>query len=164
MGPGSPEVWRTTWMALAGGCLVAGVVGHRLRLVPVFLGAAEAAILEAEGAKCSQILQAEGEAEAVQTLAEAERFRQQTVAEGEADAIRSVYQAIHDGRPTSDLLAVKYLESLEAIADGQATKIFLPTEATAVLGSLGGMAEVLTSGRNGKVNGTPARRTPVSAA
>ena len=40
------------------------------------------------------------------------------------------------------LIAMKYLESLEKIADGQATKVFLPFEASGVLGSLGSMREI----------------------
>ena len=100
-------------------------------------------------------------------MAEAERFRQETVATGEADAIRQVYQAIHDGGPTNDLLAVKYLDSLKAIADGKATKIFLPTEATAALGALGGMAELLkeTSGQEPEAhpNGSGGDRRTASA-
>ena len=106
-------------------------------------GQQQSAILQAEGLRQRQILEAQGQADAVRAMAEAERFRQETVAAGEAEAIRRVYRAIHDGGPTNDLLAVKYLESLRAIADGQATKIFLPTEASAALGALGGMVEML---------------------
>jgi regulator of protease activity HflC (stomatin/prohibitin superfamily) len=113
-------------------------------------GEKQAAILEAEGVKQRQILEAQGEADAVRALADAERFRALTVAEGEAEAIRSVYKAIHDGRPTNDVLAVKYLEALQAVANGKATKIFLPTEASAVLGALGGMAELLKSDGRGR--------------
>ena len=113
-------------------------------------GEKQAAILEAEGVKQRQILEAQGEADAVRALADAERFRALTVAEGEAEAIRSVYKAIHDGRPTNDVLAVKYLEALQAVANGRATKIFLPTEASAVLGALGGMAELLKSDGRGR--------------
>src|SRR5256714_7676294 len=106
-------------------------------------GEKQAAILSAEGQKQAQILGAEGEAEATMAIAKAERFRQLTVAQGEAEAVKKVYTAIHEGKPTPDLLAVKYLEALEVIANGKATKIFLPTEATALLGALGGMSELL---------------------
>ena len=64
------------------------------------------------------------------------------MASGQADAIRSVYDAIHQGNPTADVLAVKYLETLVAVANGQATKIFLPLEASAVLGALGPMRDL----------------------
>lgn len=103
-----------------------------------------AMILEAEGDKQSKILRAEGDAEAVKKVAEAEKFRRLTVASGEAQAVQTVYQAIHEGRPTSDLIAIKYLEALEKISNGQATKIFLPLETSGILGALAGIKELFT--------------------
>ncbi len=115
-------------------------------------------ILAAEGNRQSQILDAEGQAEATKAWAEAEKYRQVAVAEGEAEAIRKVYEAIHTGNPTGDVLAIKYLETLAKVADGQATKVFLPTEAMAVLGALGGMREVFANADgvtgNGALKGT----------
>jgi regulator of protease activity HflC (stomatin/prohibitin superfamily) len=102
-----------------------------------------AMILEAEGAKKSAILKAEGEAEAIKKVADADKYEKLTVAKGEAEAIETVYNAIHEGNPTNDLIAIKYLEALQKMAEGQATKIFLPYEATGVLGSIGGIAELL---------------------
>lgn len=102
-----------------------------------------ATILEAEGHKKSAILKAEGEAEAIMKVAEAEKFKKLTVAKGEAEAIQTVFDAIHAGRPTNDLIAIKYLEALQKIADGQATKIFLPYEASGILGSIAGIGELL---------------------
>ena len=107
-------------------------------------GEKQSKILEAEGVKQESILRAQGEAEAIQAVADAERYRQDTVAQGEAEAIRSVYQAIHDGDPTPDLLAIKYLDALGTVADGQATKIFLPAEMSSTMGSLGAIAELFT--------------------
>ncbi|MGH9283710.1 MAG: SPFH domain-containing protein, partial [Acidimicrobiales bacterium] len=91
--------------------VVTSAQGEREAAVARAEGEKQAAILTAEGEKQSAILQAQGEAEATKTAADAERFRQTAVAEGQAEAIRSVYQAIHDGDPSSDLLAVKYLET-----------------------------------------------------
>jgi regulator of protease activity HflC (stomatin/prohibitin superfamily) len=102
-----------------------------------------AMILEAEGAKKSAILKAEGEAEAIKKVADADKYEKLTVAKGEAEAIETVYNAIHEGNPTNDLIAIKYLEALQKMAEGQATKIFLPYEATGVLGSIGGISELL---------------------
>jgi regulator of protease activity HflC (stomatin/prohibitin superfamily) len=102
-----------------------------------------AMILEAEGTKQSAILKAEGQAEAIKKVADAEKYKKIAVAKGEADAIMNVYSAIHKGDPTNDLIAIKYLEALQKIADGSATKVFLPYEATGVLGSIGGIAELL---------------------
>tara|TARA_B100001245_G_scaffold166083_1_gene125532 strand:- start:1837 stop:2829 length:993 start_codon:yes stop_codon:yes gene_type:complete len=106
-------------------------------------GDKQSRILEAEGQRRSAILAAEGEAQAVRTVAEAERYRLQTVAEGEAEATRQIFQAIHDGDPTSDLLAVRYLDALGQIADGRATKIVVPTEFSGVLGAVMGIAEAM---------------------
>ncbi len=101
-----------------------------------------AMILEAEGLKKSAVLKAEGQAEAIKKVADAEKYEKLTVAKGEAEAIETVYGAIHKGKPTNDLIAIKYLEALQKMADGKATKIFLPIEATGVLGSIGGIGEL----------------------
>jgi HflK protein len=103
-----------------------------------------AMILEAEGQKKSAILKAEGEAEAIKKVADANKYEKLTVAKGEAEAIENVYTAIHNGRPTNDLIAIKYLEALQKIADGQATKVFLPLETSGVLGSIAGIGELLS--------------------
>lgn len=105
-------------------------------------GEKQAVILASEAIKQQAILEAEGEAQAIQAVADAERYRQLTVAEGEAEAVRKVYSAIHEGDPTPDLIAIKYLEALGEIADGQATKIFLPAELSSTMGSLGAIAEL----------------------
>jgi regulator of protease activity HflC (stomatin/prohibitin superfamily) len=114
-----------------------------------------AMILEAEGHKRSAILKAEGDAEAIKKVADAEKYRRLTVAQGEAEAIQAVFGAIHKGEPTSDLIAIKYLEALQNIANGQATKVFLPYEASGVLGSIAGIAELLKE----KLPSAPTRPT-----
>ncbi|MBR2556900.1 MAG: SPFH/Band 7/PHB domain protein [Methanobrevibacter sp.] len=112
-----------------------------------------ASILEAEGYKQSQIkksegdkqaaiLEAEGNAESMLKLAEADKQAAILRAEGEAASIEKVYSAIHEGNPDDGLIAVKYLESLEKIADGNASKVFLPLESSGVLGSVAGIAEL----------------------
>ncbi len=105
-------------------------------------GTKQAQILEAEGNKQSQILKAEGEAEAIKRVADADKYQKLTVAQGEGEAIETVYGAIHKGGPTNDLIAIKYLEALPKIADGQATKVFLPMETAGILGSIGGIGEL----------------------
>ncbi|RIK07005.1 MAG: SPFH/Band 7/PHB domain protein [Acidobacteria bacterium] len=105
-------------------------------------GEKQAAILVAEGLKQREILEAEGRAQAIETVANAEKYRRTTVAEGEAAAIRAVYGSIHDGDPTPDLIAIKYLEALTQVANGQATKIFLPAELSGILGSVGAIGEL----------------------
>ena len=105
-------------------------------------GAKQAAILEAEGQKQSAILRAEGEAGAIQRIADAERYKRQTVAKGEGEAVVTVFNAIHQGNPTNDLIAIKYLEALQKIADGNANKVFLPLETVGILGSIAGIGEL----------------------
>jgi regulator of protease activity HflC (stomatin/prohibitin superfamily) len=102
-----------------------------------------AMILEAEGHKQSAILKAEGQAEAIRKVADADKYQKLTVAKGEGEAIETVFGAIHKGRPTNDLIAIKYLEALQKIADGKATKVFLPLEASGILGSIAGVGELL---------------------
>ncbi len=105
-------------------------------------GKKQAAILEAEGLKQSQVLKAEGEAEAIKRVADADKYQKLTVAMGEAQAIETVFSAIHKGNPTNDLIAIKYLDALPKIADGKATKVFLPMETAGILGSIGGIGEL----------------------
>lgn len=115
----------------------------RRALVTEAEGEKASRVLKAEGVKLSAILEAEGQAEAVKRVAEAERFRLETVAEGEAGAVQRVYDAIHAGNPTPDLLAIKYFEALQGIANGQATKVFLPLDTSGILGSVAAVGELL---------------------
>jgi regulator of protease activity HflC (stomatin/prohibitin superfamily) len=105
-------------------------------------GDKSAEILRAEGVKQSRILEAQGQAEAIRQVADAEKYQKLTVAEGEGQAIERVFRAIHTGDPTPDLIAIRYLEALGTIADGRATKIFLPMEVSSILGSLGAIKEL----------------------
>ncbi|MCG2828676.1 SPFH domain-containing protein [Methanothermobacter sp. K4] len=119
-----------------------------------------AAILEAEGYKQSEIkraegdkqaaiLEAEGKAEAIKKVADANKYQEIAIAEGQAKAILSVFRAMHEGDPTNDIIALKYLEALEKVADGRATKILLPVEATGILGSIAGISEMLSDTSRG---------------
>ncbi len=94
-------------------------------------GERESQILRAEGDQKGAIIRAEGQAQAVRTLADAEKFR-----------IETVFNAIHAGKPDVGLIAIRSLEALEKVADGKATKIFLPSDIGAALSSLGAVAEV----------------------
>ncbi len=120
-------------------------------------GEKTAAILTAEGSKQRDILTAEGEAQAVRTRAEAEQYRQEVVAAGESAAIHSVYGAIRDAGTDDRVIAIKYLETLEGVANGRATKIFLPADMSAALGSIGGIAE-LFKGDDPDDDGAPTPR------
>ena len=105
-------------------------------------GYKQSEIKKAEGDKQAAILEAEGKAEAIKAVADADKYQEIAIAEGEAKAILTVYSAIHEGNPTNDLLAVKYMEALQKVADGKATKIFLPLETSGVLGSIAGISEL----------------------
>lgn len=118
-------------------------------------GEKTSAILRAEGVKQRDILQAEGKAEAIKRVAEADRYQKETVAEGEARAIENVFNAIHEGNPTNDLIAIKYLEALQGIANGTATKIFLPMEVSGILGSIGAIGELFNNSDNSGTASTP---------
>jgi regulator of protease activity HflC (stomatin/prohibitin superfamily) len=101
-----------------------------------------AMILEAEGTKQAAILTAEGRAEAIKKVADADKYQKLTVAKGEAEAIQTVFGAIHEGKPTNDLIAIKYLDALQKIADGKASKVFLPYESSSILASIAGIGEL----------------------
>ncbi len=105
-------------------------------------GEKRSAILTAEGVKQAAILDAEGKAQAIREVADAEKYQLLTVAEGEGQAVERVFSAIHTGDPTPDLIAIKYLEALQGIAAGQATKIFLPMETSGILSSIGAIGEI----------------------
>lgn len=99
-------------------------------------GVREASIKQAEGAKQSQILAAEGAKQAAILSAEAdrqsrilraegERAAQYLQAQGQAKAIEKVFAAVKSGKPTPELLAYQYLQTLPKMAEGEANKVWL---------------------------------------
>ena len=112
-----------------------------------------AAVLEADGDRQAQILSAEGQAEAVKRVADAERYKLEVEATGQGNAITTVFNAIKDAEPDDKLIAIQYLETLKVMSNGDATKIFLPYEATGMLGALGGVRELFNEQSN-KGNGS----------
>ena len=98
-------------------------------------GEKNSAILVAEGRKQSAILEAEAEKQAAILRAEAQREARIREAEGEAEAILKVQEATAEGLrmlnevpPVKEVLALKSFEALAKVADGQATKIIIPSE------------------------------------
>lgn len=92
-------------------------------------------ILRAEGQKKSAILVAEGEKEATILRAEAKKEAAIKEAEGEAEAILSIQKSnaeaiklIKEAAPDKSVLMLKGMESFEKVANGQATKIIIPSE------------------------------------
>jgi regulator of protease activity HflC (stomatin/prohibitin superfamily) len=104
-------------------------------------GVRQSQIERAEGEKRKRILEAEGEAGAVRAKADAEKYRQIAVAEGQGQAITTVFNAIHEGKPTNELVTLRYFEVLQKLAEGTATKIFLPYEISGVVSGLAAMVE-----------------------
>jgi regulator of protease activity HflC (stomatin/prohibitin superfamily) len=114
-----------------------------------------AAVLQADGDRQAQILSAEGQAEAVKRVADAERYKLEVEAIGQGTAITTVFNAIKDAEPDDRLIAIQYLEALKVMADGSSTKIFLPYEATGVLGALGGVKELFNEQNNDSNSSRP---------
>ena len=115
-----------------------------------------AAILEAEGVRESQIRRAEGEKEASVLRAQGLAEARLAMADAEAEALRRVANSLPDGQAAMYLLGLKYLEALPKITEGKGTTIFLPAEATGVMGAIGGLKEMLmksggSSGGSGAV-------------
>ena len=114
-----------------------------------------ATILTSEGDKQAQILQSEGDKAAMINKAEAAKQRAILNAEGEATArirkaeaeavaIEKITEAVGKStNPANYLLAQKYIQMMQQLAEGDKTKtVFLPYEATNLLGSVGGIKEL----------------------
>ena len=94
-----------------------------------------ASILLAEGEKQAAITRAEGEKESAILRAEAVKQQRIREAEGEAQALLMVQKAkadsirlINEAAPSQNMLALRSMEAMEKVADGQATKIIVPSE------------------------------------
>ncbi|MCD7956473.1 MAG: SPFH/Band 7/PHB domain protein [Lachnospiraceae bacterium] len=112
-------------------------------------GEKKSSILVAEGHKQSAILDAEAEKQAAILRAEAQKEKMIREAEGEAEAILKVNQAkaegirvIREAEADQAVLTLKSFETLEKVADGQATKIIIPSELQNVAGLVTAAAEV----------------------
>ncbi len=112
-------------------------------------GEKNSAILAAEGRKQSAILDAQAQKEAMMLKAEADREVAIRRAEGEAEAIKKIQQATADGirmineaAPSEAVIALKSLEAFAKAADGQATKIIIPSEIQSLAGLVTGISEL----------------------
>ena len=108
-------------------------------------------ILQAEGQKASQVLVAEGEKQAAILRADAQKQARIMQAEGEAEAIRKVQQAtadalrmLNEAAPNEQVVKLKALEAMAKVADGQATKIIIPSEMQGLAGLAAGLKEIVT--------------------
>ena len=107
-------------------------------------GNKQAQILQSEGEKAAKINRAEAEKQKAILLAEGEATARIRKAEAEARAIDQITQAVgQSSNPANYLLAKNYIQMMEQLAQGDKTKtVFLPYEASNMLGSLGGIKEL----------------------
>ena len=115
------------------------------------------AILKADGEKQASILSAEGEKQSSILKAEAKKIAMITEAQGQAEAILRVYEAqakgiemINKANPNAAYVALKGYESLEKVANGQSTKIIIPSEIQNVAGLLASVKELLSEDKKTK--------------
>lgn len=100
-------------------------------------------ILLAEGDKKSSILRAEGEKQAAILRAEAEKATLIAEAEGEAEAIRKIIEA----NPSKEYLTLKAYEALEKVADGQSTKLIVPSNIADMASLVSALTETVETGK-----------------
>ena len=117
--------------------------GKRQADITLAEGKKQAAILNAEAERESSIRRAQGirEAKILESEGNAEAIKK--VADAKAQEINLVYNAIMDARPDENLVAIKSLEALEKIADGQANKVFIPFDTTKAFGALGAASDLM---------------------
>ena len=111
-------------------------------------GQKKSAILLAEGERESAILRADAEKQAAILRAEAEQQAAILKADGEAQAILAVQKALADSlallnekAPNDSVLKLKAIEAMQKVADGQATKIIIPSEMQGLVGLANGIVE-----------------------
>ena len=114
-------------------------------------------ILKAEGEKKSNILIAEGEKESAILRAEAKKESQIKIAEGEAEALIKIKEAeangiklLKEAKADNSVLTLKSFEALSNLAEGQATKIIVPSDLTNVATISTTIKEMMSNNKNGK--------------
>ena len=119
-------------------------------------------VLEAQAHQEAVVARAEGDKQAKILAAEAERDAQIALAEGKARSIELVYQAEADGleklkhaNVSETVLKLKGIEALKNVADGRATKIFMPSDIAGVVSTLGMVGESLGIGDSTAIDKTP---------
>lgn len=108
------------------------------------------AILKAEGEKQAAILEAEGEKESAILRADAKKQQQILEAQGEAEAILTIQKAtaegiklINESQPSDAVVKLKSLEAFSAAANGNATKIIIPSDIQGIAGLASGITEAV---------------------
>ena len=124
--------------------------GQKKSAILIAEGEKESAILRADAEKQAAILRAEAAKQAAILQAEAEKQAAILRADGEAEAIRTVQQATADAlgmlnaqAPTEPVIKLKAMEAMQKVADGQATKIIIPSEMQGLVGMASGVVEAV---------------------
>ena len=99
--------------------------GQRTAAITTAEGQKQAAVLGAEGQKQAAILSAEGERQSAILRAQGDRAARYLQAQGQAKAIEKVFAAVKNGKPTPELLAYQYLQTLPQLAQGDANKVWM---------------------------------------
>ncbi len=105
--------------------MILNAEGQRESAIRSAEGQKQSQILTAEGAKQAAILNAEAERQSEILRAQGARASQYLNAQGEAKAIEKVFAAIKKGKPTPELLAYQYLQTLPEMAQGEANKVWM---------------------------------------
>ena len=103
-------------------------------------GEQQAAVLSAQGRKQAAVLDAEGQAQAIELRANAEKLQLELIGLGEGNAARSRLTGIKEAGADKAVLTVEYLQALERIGDGRATKLVIPAEFSGLLGTIAALA------------------------
>ena len=104
-------------------------------------GEKQSAVLAAEGRKQAAVLDAEGDAQAIELRAKADKMRLTMLGEGEGLAAKARLTGIKEAGADQKVLTVEYLQALEKIGDGRATKLVIPAEFSGLMGTVAALAE-----------------------
>jgi regulator of protease activity HflC (stomatin/prohibitin superfamily) len=117
--------------------------GYREAAIARADGERQSAVLAAEGRKQAAILDAEGDARAIELRAQADRARLTLIGQGEGDAANARLSGIKAAQADQTVLTVEYLEALTRIGDGRATKLVIPADFAALLGTVAAIGSAL---------------------
>ncbi len=127
-------------------------------------------VLEAQAHQEAVVSRAAGDKKAKILAAEAERDAQIALAEGKARSIELVYKAEAEGlelltqaNPSEKVLKLKGIEALKNVSDGRATKIYMPTDMSNIISTLGVAGEALGIGDATAIDKEPKAKKPIKA-
>ncbi|MBK0869823.1 MAG: SPFH/Band 7/PHB domain protein [Saccharopolyspora sp.] len=143
--------------------MILNAEGERESAIKTAEGQKQSQILAAEGAKQASILDAEGERQSSILRAQGDRAGRYLQAQGQAKSIEKVFAAVKRGKPTPELLAYQYLQTLPQMAQGDANKVWVvPSDFNK---SLEGFARMLGApGEDGTFRYEPPAEEPPAGA